>query len=85
MSSNLILSAKNIWLISDVFYFYKAIVQIKFDFYIWICYYNECVYAIVAQLDRVAGYEPVGRRFNSCLSHHKKLVTNMATGFLFYL
>ena len=29
-------------------------------------------YAIVAQLDRVAGYEPVGRGFESLLSHQAK-------------
>lgn len=27
-------------------------------------------HAPLAQLDRVTGYEPVGRRFESCTAHH---------------
>ena len=30
--------------------------------------------ALIAQLDRVFGYEPKGRRFESCWAHHKTSV-----------
>ena len=37
---------------------------------------------MVAQLDRVAGYEPVGRRFESYPSHHETLGVARLPGFL---
>ena len=39
--------------------------------------------ASVAQLDRVTGYEPVGRGFESLRAHHKNGVTMRFTPFLF--
>jgi hypothetical protein len=31
-------------------------------------------HAPVAQLDRASGFEPAGRRFNSCRAHHSEIV-----------
>ncbi len=33
---------------------------------------NQRAFALIAQPDRVFGYEPKGRRFESCWAHHKK-------------
>jgi hypothetical protein len=37
-------------------------------------------YAPVAQLDRASGFEPAGRRFNSCRAHHHLSTTCLGTG-----
>ena len=34
--------------------------------------FRRSIYALVAQLDRVSGYEPEGRRFESARAHHNK-------------
>ncbi len=39
--------------------------------------------ALVAQLDRVTGYEPVGRGFEPLRAHHKNGVTMRFAPFLF--
>ena len=43
--------------------------------------YNNPCYAAVAQLDRVLGYEPRGRGFESLRLHHKSLKSQMILGF----
>ena len=44
-------------------------------FFFLVCYYTEALmkawYAPVAQLDRVTGYEPVGRGFESLPAYQK--------------
>ena len=41
-------------------------------------------YALVAQLDRVTGYEPVGRGFESLPAHHKRHCFVRNNAFYFY-
>ncbi len=42
-----------------------------------------CGFAAVAQLDRVLGYEPRGRGFNSCQPHHKRKACNFTVAGFF--
>ena len=39
------------------------------------------IYAPVAQLDRVLGYEPIGREFESLRVHHKKTLIKLISVF----
>ena len=62
-------------------------------FSIRLCYYNLAVtreypndgqYAAVAQLDRVFGYEPKGRGFESLQPYHEKRCNFKLQRFLFF-
>ena len=38
----------------------------------------------ISSVDRVPGYEPVGRRFESCMARHEPVRTKVFMGFLFF-
>ena len=44
----------------------------------------KTAYALVAQLDRVTGYEPVGQGFESLAAHHNKSLIFNGLFFLLY-
>ena len=48
-----------------------------------ILYFGTNKYALVAQLDRVTGYEPVGQGFESLQARHVKDVPFSGTSFIF--
>ena len=56
------------------FLFYHYVFDAYVDFFVIIWYNRHCVkhYVSVAQLDRVFGYEPKGRGFESLQTHHFK-------------
>ena len=61
--------------VSVLWYYIKALICVSAEL-------NR--YALVAQLDRVPGYEPVGRRFESCQAYQKNPYTvTVCEGFSF--
>ena len=55
------------------FILYNSLIYKKaIDFYLYLCYnlYRRQGDVLVAQLDRVTGYEPVGRGFESLQARH---------------
>ena len=58
------------------------------DFYFTSMYNNKALksYALVAQLDRVTGYEPVGQGFESLPARQRKaIIAKAMVAFLFFI
>ena len=53
-------------------YWLKPVSRVRIPCSPPIFFFGKSIYALVAQLDRVSGYEPEGRRFESARAHQNK-------------
>ena len=55
------------------------IIKISLDLIYELCYTLKVKYALLAQLDRVTGYEPVDRGFESLHAHQRAMLYKFFT------
>ena len=65
-------------------YAYRGFESLPLRHYSLVVAINNLFCACVAQLDRVPGYEPGGRRFESIHTRHITKARSMRTGFLVF-